>query len=107
MIQVTPSAAREIRSAQTQKGALDCGLRIQVVGGGCEGFLYDLLFVDGPEPEDAVFESEGIKLFVSTKALAAVDGTTIDHASTPYGIAFVFDNPRAQARCSCGASFSI
>ena len=106
MISVTENAAREIRTAQAQKGALDCGLRIQVVGGGCEGFLYDLLFVDRPEPEDQIFESQGIKLFVSAKALPAVDGTTIDHAPTPHGTGFVFDNPRAKARCSCGASFS-
>lgn len=106
MISVTESAAREIRTAQAQKGALDCGLRIQVVGGGCEGFLYDLLFVDGPEPQDEVFESQGIKLFVSSKVLPAVDGTTIDHAPTPYGAGLVFDNPRARGRCSCGASFS-
>jgi len=106
VISVTESAAREIRTAQAQKGALDCGLRIQVVGGGCEGFLYDLLFVDGPEPQDQVFESQGIKLFVSSKVLPAVDGTTIDLAPTPHGAGFVFDNPRARGRCSCGASFS-
>ncbi len=107
MISVTPKAAREIRAAQAQKSVIDYGLRVQVAGGGCEGFVYDLQFADAPEPQDRVFESEGIRLFVSSKALAAMDGTTIDHALTPYGEGFVFENPRAKSRCSCGASFSV
>ena len=50
MVSVTAQAASEIRAAQSQKGIRGFGLRVQIVGGGCEGFLYDLLFVDGPEP---------------------------------------------------------
>jgi iron-sulfur cluster insertion protein len=107
VIQLTPEAAQEIRAALTAKGIQGYGVRVQVVGGGCEGFLYDLLYADAPEAEDQVFESQGIKLFVDARALRVVSGLTIDHQKTEYGPGFVFENPSAKTRCSCGASFGI
>lgn len=107
MVAVTAAAAAEIQSALREKGLDGFGLRVQIVGGGCEGFVYDLLYVDEPESDDQVFESEGLRLFVDPKSHRAVDGLLIDHAKTPYGTGFVFTNPRATSRCSCGASFAL
>ena len=106
MIHLTKAAASEVRAALTAKGIEGFGLRVQVVGGGCEGFLYDVLYTDLPDPEDEVFESEGVKVFVDRRALPVIDGLTIDHAKTSYGFGFVFNNPVARGRCGCGASFS-
>jgi iron-sulfur cluster assembly accessory protein len=103
VISLSPSAAAQIRAAQVSKGIAGFGLRVQVVGGGCEGFLYDLLYVDQPEPEDTVFESEGLKLFVDPRVLQVVRGLKIDAHSD----GFQFENPSARHRCSCGASFSV
>ncbi|MFZ5469320.1 MAG: HesB/IscA family protein [Myxococcota bacterium] len=107
MIQLTAAAAAQIRGALASKGIDGYGLRVQVVGGGCEGFLYDLLYSDFPDPEDQVFESHGVRLFVDPKALRVVGGLTIDHAKTPHGTGFIFTHPSAKRRCECGASFSI
>lgn len=101
MVTLTEPAAVQIRAALTDKGIEGFGLRVQIVGGGCDGFLYDLLYVDAPEPDDQIFESQGQRVFVDPKSLAAVDGLVID-----YGAGFVFANPRAKSQCSCGASFS-
>ena len=106
MIAVTPSAAAEIRSALSSRGIDGYCLRVQIVGGGCEGFLYDLLYTDGPEGDDVEFESQGVRIVVMKKLLPVLDGLTIDHAKTSYGPGFVFDNPAARSKCSCGASFS-
>jgi iron-sulfur cluster assembly accessory protein len=106
VISLTPQAAAEIRAALSEKGIADFGLRVQIVGGGCEGFLYDLLYVDLPDPEDQVFEVDGVKIFVDPRTFPAVTGLLIDHAQTGRGPGFVFTNPRARATCSCGASFS-
>jgi iron-sulfur cluster assembly accessory protein len=106
VVSLTPAAAEQIRSALAQKGISGYGLRVQVVGGGCEGFLYDLLYVDGPEQEDTVFETQGQRVFVDPRSLAALDGLVIDHGATKYGKGFLFDNPNAHGRCECGASFS-
>ena len=105
MISLTEAAASEIRSALAQKRAQGFGLKVQVVGGGCEGFLYDLLYLEAPDASDDVFESQGVRLFVDRRALRVLDGLTIDHTRTPYGVGFVFKNPSARSQCSCGASF--
>ncbi len=107
MISLTPEAALEIKKVQAQKGIDDFGLKVQVVGGGCEGYLYDLLFVEAPELGDRKFESEGVRLFVDARALAAVDGMTIDHGEAAYGSGFIFVNPKVKSACACGASFSL
>ncbi len=107
MISLTPAAAREIKKAQAEKEIEDFALKVQIVGGGCEGYLYDLLFVDRPEAEDRQFESEGVRVLVDARALPALDGITIDHGETPSGSGFVFLNPRVKSRCGCGASFSL
>jgi iron-sulfur cluster insertion protein len=107
MISLTEEAASQIQAALVARGLQGFGLKVQIVGGGCEGFLYDLLYVDGPEPEDAVYESSGVQVFVDARALKAVDGLVIDHQRTRYGEGFTFQNPRAASRCSCGASFAV
>jgi len=107
VISLTPQAALQIKKVQAEQQIEDFGLKLQIVGGGCEGYLYDLLFVQGPEEQDREFESEGVRLFVDSRALAALDGTTIDHAPTPSGTGFVFVNPRASRTCACGASFGL
>ena len=107
MISLTPEAALAIKKVQAARGIEDFGLKIQVVGGGCEGYLYDLLFVEAPEPEDLQFESEGVRLFVDGRALAALDGMTIDHGEAAFGTGFIFVNPKVKSACACGASFSL
>jgi iron-sulfur cluster assembly accessory protein len=107
LISLGAEAVAQIQAALDARGLHGFGLKVQVVGGGCEGFLYDLLYVDGPEPGDAVFESGGVPIYVDARTLPAVDGLRIDHARTPYGEGFTFENPRAASRCSCGASFAV
>jgi iron-sulfur cluster insertion protein len=107
VISLTPRAALEIKKVQADKDIPDFGLKVQIVGGGCEGYLYDLLFVEAPDAEDRQFESQGVRLFADARALAALDGMTIDHGETPYGSGFVFVNPKVKSRCACGASFSL
>ena len=105
MIQLTRTAAAEVRAALEAKGIEGFGLRVQVVGGGCEGFLYDVLYTDLPDPGDQIFESQGVMLFVDRRALPVIDGLTIDHAKTSHGDGFVFHNPTARTRCSCSLAF--
>ena len=52
MVSLTPRAADLIREWMRSHEAEGLGLRLQVVGGGCSGFLYDLSFTDTREPAD-------------------------------------------------------
>jgi iron-sulfur cluster assembly accessory protein len=99
-VQLTPAAGAALRRVLLEEGASQFGLRVQVVGGGCSGFSYDLALADHPEAEDEVGESEGVTLFVDKRALPLLRGLTIDYQDS-----FVFQNPNARSTCRCGVSF--
>jgi iron-sulfur cluster insertion protein len=100
-ITLSPRAAGSIAGLLREEGASGHGLRVQVLGGGCSGFSYDLGLVPAPEPGDVVLESQGVRLFVDPRALTLLAGTTIDYDET-----FRFENPKARSTCRCGASFA-
>ena len=79
-------------------------LRVAVVAGGCNGLSYDLYFVPEAGPEDAVVESDGVRIAVDRASALLLDGTVVD---LPPGPSFRFDNPRARKSCACGASFEV
>ena len=79
------------------------GLRVGVRGGGCSGFQYQLAF-DEQRPEDAVFESHGLKLLVDRESLPFVSGSTIDYEDSLQGAGFKVSNPNVVAACGCGSS---
>ncbi len=61
MITVTSQAAVKIKDIKIAQAAPeDVGLRVRVVGGGCSGFQYQLVF-DSAKPGDQVFESDGVR----------------------------------------------
>jgi iron-sulfur cluster assembly protein len=82
------------------------GLRVGVRGGGCSGFQYQLAF-DEQRPEDAVFESHGLKLLVDRESLPFVSGSTIDYEDSLQGAGFKVSNPNVVAACGCGSSFRV
>ena len=82
------------------------GLRVGVRGGGCSGFQYQLAF-DEQRPEDAVFESHGLKLLVDKESLPFVSGSTIDYEESLQGAGFKVSNPNVVAACGCGSSFRV
>jgi iron-sulfur cluster insertion protein len=101
-INLTPRAAAALRGLLAEEGAAGFGLRIQVVGGGCAGFSYDLALTDHPEPEDDATEVDGVKLFVDRRASSLLDGLTLDYEDS-----FRFTNPNARSTCRCGISFGV
>src|SRR5258706_7986461 len=102
MITLTPRAAVALRGLLAEEGASGLGLGIQVVGGGCSGFSYDLALADHPEPEDEATELDGVKLFVDRRARPLLEGLTLD-----YDDSFRFANPNARTTCRCGVSFGV
>ncbi|MHB8419242.1 MAG: HesB/IscA family protein [Myxococcales bacterium] len=100
MVRLTPGAASALRQLMAEEAAAGHGLRLQIVGGGCEGLYYDLDLVPGPAEGDEVGSSEGIPVFVDGRARELLGELTLD-----YQDGFRFENPRARATCRCGASF--
>lgn len=68
---------------------------------------YILEFVDDLQPEDTVFEEQGVKIVVDSKSLAYLDGTELDFAKEGLNEGFKFNNPNVKGACGCGESFTV
>jgi len=72
-ITLTASAAKRIAFLREQEQVGDANLRIAVSGGGCSGFQYGLSFDDQTNPDDRVFERDGIAVVVDEVSHHAID----------------------------------
>ena len=106
MITITENAADHIRKFLTKRGKGE-GIRIGVKTSGCSGMAYTLEFVDDIQPEDQVFEQDGVKVFVDPKSLVYLDGTQVDYAKDGLQEGFKFENPNVKESCGCGESFHV
>lgn len=104
MINLTDNALNAVRGVISTSGA--SGLRITIESGGCAGFKYIMGLANETNSDDTVIERDGVKLFVDNDSQKYLAGTTIDFVLAQEGSGFTFDNPNAQASCSCGKSFS-
>ncbi|HWB50654.1 MAG TPA: iron-sulfur cluster insertion protein ErpA [Stellaceae bacterium] len=104
---LTESAARRIAFLRKQEQVGDANLRIAVSGGGCSGFQYGLSFDDQTNPDDRVFERDGVGIVVDEVSLDLLAGAEVDFVEDLMGAAFRINNPNAASSCGCGNSFSI
>tara|TARA_B100000927_G_C16441322_1_gene459895 strand:- start:896 stop:1219 length:324 start_codon:yes stop_codon:yes gene_type:complete len=105
-ISVTSAAAEHV-SKQLQARGRGEGIRIGVKTSGCSGLAYVLEFVDVQDPEDTLFETDGLRVFVDPKSLVYLDGTIIDFAKEGLNEGLEFRNPNVAAECGCGESFTV
>ena len=68
---------------------------------------YTLEFVDEIQPDDQVFEQDGVKVFIDPKSMVYLDGTQVDFAKEGLQEGFKFENPNAKESCGCGESFHV
>ncbi len=105
-ITLTDKAAERVKSFLENRGK-GIGLRLGVKTTGCSGMAYVLEFVDELNPEDEVFESNGVKIIVDPKSLVFLDGTEVDFVRQGLNEGFEFKNPNAKDECGCGESFTV
>lgn len=103
---LSPAAADRVGRIASKQGK-PAILRLSVEGGGCSGFQYKFDLDEGPQPDDAVSETDGVKLVVDPVSLDLVGGATVDFVESLGGAAFRVENPNAAAGCGCGSSFGI
>ena len=104
---VTENAARRIAALKIQERAENAFLRIAVSGGGCSGFQYGFSFDEQKNPDDLVFERDGVAVVVDEVSLGLLDGAEVDFVEDLMGASFQVRNPNAASSCGCGNSFSI
>lgn len=105
-ITLTPAAAQHVQSYLSSRGK-GSGIRVGVKTTGCSGLAYVLEYVDDERVEDAVFESEGVRVFIDPKSLVYLDGTQMDFVKEGLNEGFKFKNPNSKAECGCGESFTV
>jgi iron-sulfur cluster assembly protein len=104
MVTMTPKAAAKVRDLLAAKQRTDLALRLYVSAGGCRGFSYGMAW-DAPEPDDHVFEFDGVKLIVDPMSAMYLDGAEVDFNEALMGGGFTIHNPNAVSTCGCGQSF--
>ena len=105
-ISLTENAARRVAwiAARQDRPAI---LRLAVDGGGCAGFTYKFELAPAAGEDDAVVETDGVRLVVDPVSLDLVKGAAVDFVEDLGGAAFRVTNPTAHSGCGCGSSFSV
>src|ERR1700758_4171458 len=79
-IMLTKKAEDKVKEILSEQPEPYAGLRIQVVGGGCSGFQYRMGFDKSfNDQSDAIFEFDGLKVFVDKSSLMYMDGAEGDY----------------------------
>lgn len=108
MIHISEKAKDKVTRLKQETGlGEDYFLRVSVVGGGCSGLSYKLDFDNESQPNDQVFEENGVKLVTDLKSFLYLCDTTLDFSDGLNGKGFHFINPNASRSCGCGESFAV
>ncbi|MDH5737526.1 MAG: iron-sulfur cluster assembly protein IscA [Gammaproteobacteria bacterium] len=105
-VNLTQVAAEHVNEYLSKRGG-GLGIRLMIRTTGCSGLTYVLEPVDTVQPEDQVFSSHGVDVYVDPKSLMYVDGTEMDYVKKGVNEGFEFHNPNVQGECGCGESFTV
>jgi len=111
MIEISNVAVAKIKElVATNNVPVDTGgARFGLEGGGCAGFKYFFKPEVFAAADDAIFEVDGVRIFVDPISLTYLDGSKIDWGWTEHsmGEGFKIDNPSAKGICGCGSSITF
>ena len=106
---LTPQAAQRIahllENRKMEQPELQA-LRIGIKSRGCNGLSYTMNYAVHKEKLDEEVVEHGVRVFIESRALMHIIGTTMDYVEDELTSEFVFHNPNAAAACGCGESFT-
>ncbi|MEA5520336.1 iron-sulfur cluster assembly accessory protein [Limnoraphis robusta] len=105
MIQVTPSATREVLRLKSKQKDPSVLFRLGVESGGCCGLFYRMRFEPALQPDDIVYNCGAIQVVIDAQSLSHVEGLILDYSEDLMGGGFRFNNPNAAKTCGCSHSF--
>ena len=107
MLFVAESAKNKIVELKdTEKLNDEYFVRVSVTSGGCSGLTYKMDFDNEDQPNDQVFEDNGVKIVTDLKSFLYLCNTTLEFSGGLNGKGFYFNNPNASRECGCGESFA-
>lgn len=107
-ITFTDGAVAKLREILSKQGDPDLAVRVRVAGGGCSGLSYQMgLEPPVPQPDDELFETNGVKVLLDEGSRPYLAGSVVDWQGSTLGSGgFKFQNPNAAGACGCGESFT-
>jgi len=108
MLFVADSAKEKVSELmQGENLSKDYFVRVSVISGGCSGLSYKMDFDNEDQPNDQVFEDNGVKVVTDLKSFLYLCNTTLEFSGGLNGKGFYFNNPNAARECGCGESFAV
>ena len=108
MVYVAESAKSKVMELMQEENLSDdYFIRVSVVSGGCSGLSYKMDFDNESQPNDQVFEDNGLKVVTDLKSFLYLCNTTLEFSGGLNGKGFYFNNPNAARECGCGESFAV
>jgi iron-sulfur cluster assembly accessory protein len=107
IVNLTEHAAAKVRELIDRDQRPGFGLRVKVVGGGCSGLQYQLMFDNQIGELDQTEDVHGVKVMVDSKSAVYLVGTTVDYVDELNRSGFKIENPNASNTCGCGESFGV
>lgn len=108
MVFVADSAKTKIKEIMQKNGLdKDYFIRVSVTSGGCSGLTYSMDFDNESQPNDQVFEDNGMKIVTDLKSFLYLFNSTLEFSGGLNGKGFSFNNPNASRTCGCGESFAV
>ena len=103
-IHLSQAAVARVREFMEKEGGV--GLRLGVRKTGCSGWAYEVGLAGEISEDDHVFEDQGVKVVIDSRAMPLVAGTSIDFVDEGLNRTFQFTNPNVTDECGCGESFA-
>lgn len=107
MIHLSQSAIEEVMRLRSRQRNPQIFFRLGVQAIGCSGLSYVTKFDEVLQPEDQIYDCDGIQVAIDSQSLTYLNGLTLDYSEDLMGGSFRFHNPNAAKNCGCGISFSV
>lgn len=107
MITITAAAIEKIKELSESEGIDHLKIRAKIIGGGCSGFKYDMIFEESESDLDEKIEQDNVTVLIDPVSLQYLEGATIDYSEGLMSSGFKFINPNVKSSCGCNSSFNI
>ena len=105
VIELTASAAEEVKALLGKAENAGKNLRVYVEQGGCSGMQYSMVF-DEARPDDLSSEMHGVSILVDPFSAKYIRAAKVDFSDSLTAGGFKISNPNASQSCGCGKSFT-
>ncbi len=106
-ITITDAAINRIKTLVSDRGNTTLGIRVGVKSSGCTGLAYTFEYVDFEQKGDEKIKQGDVSVYIDSKALLYLFGTTLDFVEMALESGFTFINPNSKGSCGCGESFYV